>query len=107
MNLAITPKAQKFIRFMVLADGGPRAGFSLAVTPGGCSGLNSEIAVRASPGEGEAALEVAGIKLFLNAESRILLDGATIDFTDSAAKTGLVFITAKPTVCASSLGLPA
>ncbi len=107
MNLTITPKAQKIIRFMLLADGGPGAGFRLAVTPGGCSGLNSDIAVQATPGEGEAVFEVAGIKLFLNAESRILLEGATIDFTDSTAKTGLVFITAKPTVCGSALGLPA
>jgi iron-sulfur cluster assembly accessory protein len=107
MNLTITPKAQKFIRFMLMADGGPGAGFSLAVSPGGCSGLSSEISVQAAPGAGEAVVEVAGVKLFLNAESRILLDGATIDFTDGAAKTGLVFITAKPTVCASALGLPA
>jgi iron-sulfur cluster assembly accessory protein len=107
MNLTITPKAQKFIRFMLMADGGPTAGFRLAVSPGGCSGLSSEIAVQPAPAEGEAALIIAGIKLFLNAESRILLEGATIDFTDSAAKTGLVFITAKPTVCASALGLPA
>jgi iron-sulfur cluster assembly accessory protein len=107
MNLTITPKAQKFIRFMLMADGGPGAGFRLAVSPGGCSGLNSDIAVQPAPAEGEAVTEIAGIKLFLNTESRILLDGVTIDFTDSAAKTGLVFISPTPTVCASSLGLPA
>ncbi|MGE4483148.1 HesB/IscA family protein [Acidocella sp.] len=107
MNLTITPKAQKFIRFMLMADGGPGAGFRLAVSPGGCSGLNSDISVQASPAEGEVEMEVAGLKLFLNAESRILLDGVTIDFTDGAAKTGLVFITPTPTVCGSALGLTA
>lgn len=107
MNLTLTPKAQKFIRFMLMADGGPGAGFRLTVTPGGCAGLNADIAVRPAPEEGETAVEVAGVKLFLNAESRILLEGATIDFTDSAAKTGLVFITPAPAICASSLGLPA
>jgi iron-sulfur cluster assembly protein len=105
MNIILTPKAQKFIRFMLMVDGGSDAGFRLAVAPGGCSGLSSDIAVQAGPGEGEAAVEVAGIKLFLNAESRMLLDGVTVDFTDSAAKTGLVFTSPKPTVCASSLGL--
>jgi Fe-S cluster assembly iron-binding protein IscA len=39
------------------------------------------------------------VKLFLTAESRLLLEGVTIDFTDSAAKTGLVFHDPKSTSC--------
>jgi Fe-S cluster assembly iron-binding protein IscA len=41
------------------------------------------------------------VKLFLPAESRLLLDGVTIDFTDTAAKTGLVFQDPKATSCGS------
>lgn len=104
MNFEITPKAAKFMRMMVMADGAPGAGFRLAVSPGGCSGLSAEIAVKAEPGPGEAVVTREGVKLFLPAESRILLEGVTIDFADTATNTGLVFYDPKATGTCSSQG---
>ena len=104
MNFTLTPAAEKFIRFMLRADGAAGSGFRLAVTPGGCSGLSSDIAVAATPAPGEAIVERNGLKLFLNAESRLLLDGVTIDFADSAAHTGLVFNDPKQVCCSSQPG---
>jgi iron-sulfur cluster assembly protein len=101
MAFDITPAAQKFIRMMVLSDGGPGSGFRLSVSPGGCSGLNADMSVASEPAPGESVVESGGVKLFLNAESRILLDGVTIDFTDTPAKTGLVFQDPKATSCSS------
>jgi iron-sulfur cluster assembly accessory protein len=104
MNFTLTPAAEKFIRFMLRADGGPGSGFRLAVAPGGCSGLSADIGVSAEPGPGEAIVERNGLKLFLNAESRLLLDGVTIDFADGAAQTGLVFKDPKQVCCSSQAG---
>ncbi len=104
MNFVLTPAAEKFIRFMLRADGGPGSGFRLAVTPGGCSGLSADVSVAAAPGTGEAVVERNGLKLFLNAESRLLLDGVTIDFADNAAQTGLVFHDPKQVCCSSQGG---
>ena len=104
MNFTLTPAAEKFIRFMLRADGAPGSGFRLAVTPGGCSGLSADIAVSAEPRPGETVVERNGLKLFLNAESRLLLDGVTIDFADSAANTGLVFNDPKQVCCSSQAG---
>jgi iron-sulfur cluster assembly protein len=101
MNFTITPAAEKFIRLMIRADGGASSGFRLAVSPGGCSGLAADISVRSEPAVGEAVVERNGIKLFLPAESRILLDGVTIDFADTAAQTGLVFRDPKQVSCSS------
>jgi iron-sulfur cluster assembly protein len=101
MNFTLTPAAEKFIRMMLRVDGGPASGFSLAVTPGGCSGLNADVSVKAAPGLGEQVVERNGIKLFLNAESRLLLDGVTIDFADTATQTGLVFRDPKQVSCSS------
>ena len=101
MNFTLTSAAERFIRFMLRVDGGPGFGFRLAVTPGGCSGLNADIHVVAAPDPGEQVVECNGIKLFLNAESRLLLDGVTIDFADTAAQTGLVFRDPKQVSCAS------
>ena len=101
MSFNITPAATKFIRMMLRADGDAASGFRLAVSPGGCSGLAADISVRREPAKGEAIVERDGIKLFLPAESRILLEGVTIDFADTPSQTGLVFRDPKQVTCAS------
>lgn len=102
MNVTLTPSAEKFIRRLLRFDGGPGSGFRLLVTPGGCSGLAAEFTVEASPLKGDAAVEVSGIKLFLPAESRLLLDGVTIDFAETAMQSGFVFHDPKKSTCGCS-----
>jgi iron-sulfur cluster assembly accessory protein len=91
MNISIAPAAEKFIRRMLRFDGGPDSGFRLLVSPGGCSGLSAEFTVESAPLSGDATVTVGDLKLFLPAESRLLLDGVTIDFAESIDKTGFVF----------------
>ena len=102
MNFEVTPKAARFMRMMVMADGAPGAGFRLSVSPGGCSGLSAEIAVLAEPLPGDATIEHGGVKMFLPAESRLLLQDVTIDFAETATSTGLVFFDPKATGTCSS-----
>ena len=103
MNVTMTSAAEKFIRRMVRFGGaGEDAGFRLTVTPGGCSGYNSEFTVEAAPLAGDAAVVVNGVKLFLPAESRLMLEGITIDFTDTPTKTGLAFINPNAAACGCS-----
>lgn len=91
MQLTITADAARFMRMMILTDGGPGSGMRLAVKPGGCSGLSAEIEVAGQPAAGEQAVTVERVTLFLNAESRLLLQDVTIDFADTTASTGLIF----------------
>lgn len=107
MELNITPAAAKFIRLMLRADGTPESGFRLAVSPGGCSGLAADMSVAPSPRPGDAVVEHHGIRLFLPAESRLLLDGVTIDFTDTVSQTGLVFHDPRGSSCGAGGGRPA
>ncbi len=107
MNFSITLAAEKFIRLMLRADGAPGSGFRLAVSPGGCSGLSADISVRPQPEPGDAVVERNGVKLFLPAESRLLLNGVTIDFADTAAQTGLVFRDPNGPSCGSNRGVAA
>lgn len=103
MALSITPKAEKFIGRMIRFNGGtPEHGFRLVVSPGGCSGLSSEFTVEAGPLDGDAVVEASGLRLFLPAESRILLEGATIDFKDTPMESGLTFITQQGGNCGCS-----
>ncbi len=102
MDLTITPSAEKFIRRMVRFGGaGEDAGFRLSVSPGGCSGLASEFSVEAEPRSGDAVVVVNGIKLFLPAESRLLLQGVTIDFSETPTSSGFVFHNPNSTGCSS------
>lgn len=101
MKFSITAAAQKFIRLMLRADGAPGSGFRLAVSPGGCSGLSADISVKSAPEPGDAVVERNEIRFFLPAESRLLLDGVTIDFTDTPSQTGLVFRDPNAPSCSS------
>lgn len=104
-QLNITPAAAKFIGRMIRLGGhGPDAGFRLTVSAGGCSGYKSEFGVEAVPRPGDQALEVAGVRLFLPAESRLLLDGVTVDFVDTPTQSGLSFFDPKAGGCGCSTG---
>jgi iron-sulfur cluster assembly protein len=103
MNITVTERAGKFINRMIRFNGGNgNSGFRLSVAPGGCSGLSSSFTVEPEPQAGDAVLESHGIKLFLPAESRILLEGVTIDFADTAMSTGLTFINPNAQSCGCS-----
>ena len=108
MNITITNAAEKFMRRMVRFGGaGEDAGFRLTVSPGGCSGYSSAFSVEAAPLPGDAAVVINGVKLFLPAESRLMLDGITIDFADTPTQSGLTFVNPNAAgcgTCGSSTG---
>jgi len=102
-NLTVTAAADKFMRRIVRFSGLPAgAGFRLLVSPGGCSGYSAEFSAEAAPQPGEQAVEVNGLRLFLPAESRLLLDGVTIDFVDTPTQSGLTFTNPNQAPCACS-----
>ncbi|HSD36049.1 MAG TPA: iron-sulfur cluster assembly accessory protein [Rhodocyclaceae bacterium] len=106
-KVTMTPAATKFISRMVKFSGQPEgAGFRLDVSAGGCSGFNSEFSVEAAPLQGDSVVEVGGLKLFLTAGSRLLLEGVTIDFADTPTKSGLTFINPNQAPCACSSSGP-
>jgi iron-sulfur cluster assembly protein len=99
MDVSVTPSAEKFIKRLLRFDGGPGSGFRLEVTAGGCSGLAAQFTVEAAPKTGDAVFEFSGIKFFLPAESRLLLDGVTIDFAETPTQSGFVFHDPKQKTC--------
>lgn len=90
-HLTVTPAAEKFMRRIVRFSGLPDgAGFRLLVSTGGCSGYSTEFSVEATPEDGDEIHKVGdGLQLFLPAESRLLLEGATLDFIDTPMQSGL------------------
>ncbi|MGE0113771.1 MAG: HesB/IscA family protein [Steroidobacteraceae bacterium] len=102
MDVSITPAAEKFIKRMLRFGGSADSGFRLVVSAGGCSGLASEFSIETAPKVGDAVLERNGMKFFLPAESRVLLDGVTIDFADTPTQSGLIFHDPKGAACGCS-----
>ncbi len=102
-NVTITPAAEKFMRRIVRFSGLPAgAGFHLVVSAGGCSGYSSEFSAQAAPQPGEETLEVNGLRIFLPAESRLMLEGVTMDFADTPIQSGLTFFNPKQAACGCS-----
>jgi len=102
-KLTVTPAAAKFINRVVRFSGlGAGAGLRLAVKPGGCSGYSSEFSAQAAPAADEQLLEVGGVRLFLAAESRLLLNGLTMDFVETTTESGLSFTDPNKEACACS-----
>jgi iron-sulfur cluster assembly protein len=105
-QVTVTPAAQKFMRRMVRFSEHPQGGFRLSVSPGGCSGYNSVFTVEREPMAGDAELKVDGLRVFLPAESRLMLDGVTVDFTETAVQSGFAFINPNAQACGCSTATP-
>jgi len=106
-NVTVTAAAEKFMRRMVRFSEHPAGGFRLSVAPGGCSGYTSEFTVESGPQKGDGELSVNGLRVFLPAESRLLLDGVTVDFAETPLQSGLSFINQNAETCGCSSAGPA
>lgn len=101
-QMTVTAAAEKFMSRMVRFSEHPAGGFRLTVSPGGCSGYASEFTVEAAPREGDAVVAVNALRLFLPAESRLMLDGVTVDFADTPTQSGLTFFNPNAAACGCS-----
>jgi iron-sulfur cluster assembly protein len=101
-QVTVTPAAEKFMRRMVRFSEHPAGGFRLNVSPGGCSGYSSVFTVEPQPHSGDAELALNGVRVFLPAESRLLLDGVTVDFSETATQSGLSFVNPGAEACGCS-----
>ena len=109
LNVTFTAAAEKFLRRVVRFSGlQAGAGLRLCVSAGGCSGYSSAFTVEAEPRAGDSVVDVNGLKVFLPSESRLLLDGVTVDFADTPTQSGLTFFNpnAGPCACSSSATAP-
>lgn len=90
INTRLTPATEAFIRRFLRYAEGPEAGFQFKVTPGGCSGFATQFDLASSPGAEDVVWEHEGLRIYLDRESCKLLDGATVDFTETLTHTGFV-----------------
>ena len=104
-GLSLTPVACRFIARMLRASGlGAEAGFRLQVKAGGCSGYSADFSVEVLPLAGDSVVESGGVRLFLPHATLALLEGITVDFSDTRMYSGFVFHSPTREACSCCSG---
>ena len=83
--IEVTENAVQQLRALV--GNGSERGLRIAISKGGCSGLQYEMRLDASQ-PGDALVERSGVRFLLDPESAALLRGATLDYRDALTGTG-------------------
>ena len=60
----------------------------VAVRPGGCSGFSYEMYFDTETSDTDRVDEHAGVRVVVDPSSALLLDGATLDYSDDLMKSG-------------------
>lgn len=89
--LTLTESAQKAIGRFIKGSDNPVAGLRIAVTGGGCSGMQYGMSLEESLNPDDTVVESGGLKIFVDPYSAPLLQGVTVDFVDSMEGSGFRF----------------
>ncbi|MBI5392667.1 iron-sulfur cluster assembly accessory protein [Candidatus Woesearchaeota archaeon] len=87
-TLIVTDKAAEKIVQLMKNEGKENSVLRVQVIPGGCSGMNYDLAFDEGPQEGDIVIEKYGIMICIDEESLSHMKGATIDFVDSLQGSG-------------------
>lgn len=89
--ITLSEAAVKAVSRFIRTSSEPAEGLRISVSGGGCSGLQYEMALEASPAADDVVVEQNGVKVFVDPASAQLLNGVTVDFVDTLDETGFTF----------------
>jgi len=89
--LTLTDSAQKAVSRFISSNEKPVAGLRIAVTSGGCSGLQYSMELEAAASHDDVVLECGTVRVFVDPLSAPYLNGVTVDFLDSMEGSGFKF----------------
>ena len=75
------------LKDILVAEGAQDKGLRIRVVPGGCSGYSYDM-VFDEAAAGDQVFDHEGVKLLVDGESLLLLDGAEIDFEEKLGHEG-------------------
>lgn len=93
-GIKLTEKAAKKFREIIEGTNKANAAVRVDVVPagGGCSGLDYEIMLDSDPPRQiDHKLDFSGVKVYVDKESMVRLNGTTIDYVEDEKGTGFVF----------------
>tara|TARA_Y100001960_G_C14653179_1_gene816990 strand:- start:159 stop:515 length:357 start_codon:yes stop_codon:yes gene_type:complete len=87
-TIELTEKAANRVKAILSSE--KKEGFALrvAVTDGGCSGMNYNISFDDNQEEFDKVYEMHGVKIFCDLKSWLYVKGTTIDFSDDLLSGG-------------------
>ena len=89
--IALTDSAVDAVRRVLEDAEEVAAGLRISVETGGCSGYRYKIGLEAEPLEGDAVVDFSGVKVFIDPDSWLLLDGVEVDFVNEVSGAGFMF----------------
>jgi iron-sulfur cluster assembly protein/iron-sulfur cluster insertion protein len=78
----LTPAAAAKVRQLIEAEGDPELALRLAIRPGGCSGFSYEMFFDAQVDDSDVVSETDGVRLLVDAQSVMMVQGATVDYKE-------------------------
>lgn len=103
--VSITERAAEKAKNLLESRGLSTGALRVFVVGGGCSGYQYGMALAQEEEDGDVVVDLAGVKILVDADSIPLLRGAEIDYVDDLMKSGFTIFNpnaAKSCACGSS-----
>ncbi|MCA9773953.1 MAG: iron-sulfur cluster insertion protein ErpA [Myxococcales bacterium] len=87
--ITLTDSAAKKVHALIEREGGQTdMGLRVRVTGGGCSGMQYQMGFEVEAREDDSIYDVNGVKVFIDDDSGLYLDGVQIDYLDGISGSG-------------------
>ena len=92
MAIMLTKKAEDKVKEILAEQPEPYAGLRIQVVGGGCSGFSYRMGFdKAFNDQSDAIFEFDGLKVFIDKQSLLYMDGAEVDYIDGLHGAGFKF----------------
>lgn len=89
--IALTDNAISAVKRAIAKSGRDGAGFRIMIEAGGCAGFKYMIGLDSKPRDDDEVIETGGIRVFVDAKSKPMLDGVKVDFVEESGQAGFAF----------------
>ena len=86
--ITLTPSAATKVGELLSQEGEDELALRVAVRPGGCSGFSYEMYFDTEVNEADVVAGFDGVSVVVDSSSAMLLQGATMDYSDSLQNAG-------------------
>ena len=86
--ITLTPEAASKVGELLTQEGEEGLALRVAVRPGGCSGFSYEMYFDTEVDENDQSANFEGVDVIVDPSSAMLLQGATLDYSDSLQNAG-------------------
>jgi iron-sulfur cluster assembly accessory protein len=86
--IKVTPSAAKKVSSLLAKQGRAQGVLRVAVTGGGCSGLQYKMDLQDGPASRDILVETSGIKVVVDPKSALYVTGSELDYIDALQEGG-------------------